>query len=187
MAFPPGVGAVPAFPKQTVEAKTDFPFPLNAIFGISFRPTPKWNFEFDADYTDWSCLDSITIQQAKGFAPLLPQNIPVAFGWQPSWYYEFGATRFLDKSWSVSAGYIFNENCVPDAHYSPLVADLDRHFFSVGAGHKGERFDFDIAYQFGYGPARTVTSSAPSATGQTADGRYEFLSHAVLVTVGMHF
>jgi hypothetical protein len=69
---------------------------------------------------------------------------------------------------------------------------LDRYFFSVGAGHKGKRFDFDIAYQFGYGPAHTVTGSTPSTiggqiAGQTANGTYDFISHAVLVTVGLHF
>ena len=187
VAFPPGVEAVPAFPEQRVNAGGSFPFPLNAIFGISYRPTPRWNFEFNADYTDWSSLGTLTIQQAAPFPPLLPQNIPLTFNWQPSWYYEFGATRYLANGWSVSAGYIYNENSVPDAHYSPLVADLDRHFWSLGTGFKGERFDFYIAYQFGYGPTRTVTGSAPSATGQTADGRYEFFSHAVLLTAGWHF
>jgi long-chain fatty acid transport protein len=96
-------------------------------------------------------------------------------------------TRYLNKGWLVSAGYIFNENSVPSNYYSPLVADMDRHFFSVGAGYRGKRFDFDIAYQFGYGPTRTVSGSAPSAAGQTADGQYGFLSNAIAVSVGLHF
>ena len=29
-------------------------FPLTAVVGVSYGPTPKWNIEFDADYTDWS-------------------------------------------------------------------------------------------------------------------------------------
>ena len=70
-------------------------------------------------------------------------------------------TRYFDNGWHVSAGYAFDENSVPDAHYSPLAADLDRHFFSVGAGFRGKRFDIDLAYQFGYGPAHTVTGSTP--------------------------
>ncbi len=186
-AFPPGVGAVPAFPDQRVGASAKFPFPLSVVMGISYRPTPKWNFEFDADYADWSTLGTVTIEQAHGFGTLIPQNLPVKFDWQPSWYYEFGGTRYLNDGWSVSAGYIFNENSVPDSHYTPAVADLDRHFFSIGAGHKGKRYDFDVAYQFGYGPTRTVTDSAVSAAGQTANGRYEYFSHAILLTVGMHF
>ncbi len=31
-----------------------YTFPLTAVFGVSYRPTPKWNLEFDADCTDWS-------------------------------------------------------------------------------------------------------------------------------------
>jgi hypothetical protein len=65
--------------------------------------------------------------------------------------------------------------------------DLDRHFFSIGTGFAGKHFGFDAAYQFGYGPTRTVTASAPSATGQTADGQYDFLSHAVFLTASWHF
>lgn len=188
--FPPGAPPqfqVPAFPKQVVGANADFEFPLNAIFGVSYRPTPQWNFEFNADYTDWSSLQTVTIKQANGFNGLIPQNLPLVLNWEPSWYYEFGATRYLNNGWSISAGYIFNENSVPDAHYNPIVADLDRHFLSIGAGHKAEHLSFDVAYQFGYGPTRTVSGSAPSATGQTADGDYKYFSHALFVTVGWHF
>ncbi len=81
--------------------------------------------------------------------------------WQASWIYELGVTRYFANGWHVSAGYVYNETSVPDAYYTPLAADLDRHFFSVGAGYKGERFDCDIAYQLGYGPAHTVTGSTP--------------------------
>jgi long-chain fatty acid transport protein len=168
-------------------ADANFSFPLNAAFGISYRPTPKWNLEFDADYTDWSSVGTLTIQQSSSLPPLMPQNVPTVLNWQPSWLYEFGVTRYFDNGWHVSAGYVYNENSVPDAHYTPMVADLDRHFFSVGTGHKGKVFDFDVAYQFSYGPDRTVTGSAPSAIGQTADGTYSSISHAVLLTVGMHF
>jgi hypothetical protein len=64
---------------------------------------------------------------------------------------------------------------------------MDRHFLSVGTGFRGSQFSFDAAYQFGYGPTRTVRGSAPSAIGQTADGDYEFLSHAVFLTAGWQF
>ena len=68
----------------------------------------------------------------------MSQNVPTILNWQPSWLYEFGVTRYFDNGWHVSAGYVYNENSVPDAHYTPMVADLDRHFFSVGTGHKGK-------------------------------------------------
>ena len=43
-----------SYPPVNQPAQVDFKFPLTAVFGISYRPTPKWNIEFDADYTDWS-------------------------------------------------------------------------------------------------------------------------------------
>jgi long-chain fatty acid transport protein len=187
VAYPPGVGVVPAFPSQSSDANASFEFPLNVVCGISYRPTTNWNFEFNADYTDWSSLGTVTIKQVSGFGGLISQDVPLVLNWQPSWYYEFGATRYLGDGWSVSAGYIYNENSVPDATYNPLVADLNRHFISVGTGHKGKHFSFDVAYQFGFGPTRTVTGSAPSITGQTADGQYEFFSQAVFLTAAWHF
>jgi len=174
-------------PTMYSAASADYPFPLEAVFGISYRPTPKWNLEFNADYTDWSALTTVTIHQTTP-PPIVPiSNIPVTFDWQSSWYYEFGATRYFDNGWHVSAGYIFNENSVPDAHYTPLVTDMDKHFFSVGTGFKGKQFDLDIAYQLGYGPTRTVTGNASSPAGQTADGNYKFFSQAIAVSVGWHF
>jgi long-chain fatty acid transport protein len=175
-------------------AQADFTFPLTAVFGISYRPTPKWNLEFDADYTDWSSFGTINIRQ--GQAPPnsipLPDHPTLILDWQASWMYELGATRYFDNGWHASAGFVYNENSVPNAYYTPLAADLDRYFFSVGAGRKGKRFDFDVTYQLGYGPAHTVIGSTPSTiagkiAGQTADGKYDFISHAVMLTVGMHF
>ena len=175
------------------DASASFTFPLTTVLGVSYRPTPKWNIEFDANYTDWSSFDTVTIEQSP--PPVtnpFHQNIPVNLGWQASWMYEFGMTRYFDNGWHVSAGYVFNENSVPDTYYTPLAADMDRHFFSIGTGYKGKQFDFDITYQFGYGPTHTVTGSTPSSTpgqfaGETADGKYDFISHAVSVSAGWHF
>ena len=183
---PPAPFPVPPYRFRS-PAHAEFEFPMNAIFGISYRPNPSWNLEFNADYTDWSSVGTLRIQQSSSLPPLLPKQVPVVLNWQPSWYYEFGATRYLPKGWQVSAGYIFNQNSVQDATYTPLVSDLDRHFFTVGTGHKGKVFDFDIAYQLGYGAAHTVKGSMTSAAGQSADGTYDFLSHAVVVTLGLHF
>lgn len=182
----------PFIQPTALPASAEFEFPYTVVLGVSFRPTPKWNLEFNADYTDWSSLDTVTIYQHETPPFPVQQDVPFTLNWQASWMYEFGATRYFDNGWHASAGYLFNENSVPNDYYSPLAADLDRHFVTVGAGRKGRRFDFDVTYQFGYGPDHTVSGSSPASTpalaaGQSADGTYHFISHAVLVTVGMHF
>ena len=175
-------------------ARMNLKFPPTMVAGLSFRPTPKWNIEFDADYTDWSSFGKTSIQQQTPVPyPLNPTGaIPVTLNWQASWMYEFGVTRCFDNGWHVSAGYVFDQNSVPDNYYTPLAADLDRHFFSVGGGFRGKRYSLDVAYQLGYGPARTVAGSTPSSTpgqfaGQSADGTYNFISHAIMLTAGLNF
>jgi len=182
----------PIISATSLPASMGFTFPLTAVVGLSYRPTPKWNLEIDADYTDWSSFGTSTIRQS-GTPPFpVQQNIPVHFGWQASWMYEFGVTRYFDNGWRASAGYTFDQNSIPNTYYSPMVADMDRHFFSLGAGRTGKMVDFDVTYQLGYGPNHTVTGSTPSSTpglfsGQRADGTYAFFSQAIMVTVGLHF
>jgi long-chain fatty acid transport protein len=187
--------ATSSIPDTTLPAHSEYTFPLTAVLGVSYRPTPKWNLEFDATCTDWSSFGTTTIYQSGTTPGGFLQNVPVTLDWRTSWMYEFGVTRYFDNGWHVSAGYVFNESSVPDTYYSPLAADLDRHFFSLGAGFKGKRFDFDVAYQFGYGPTHTVTGSSPSSSPANfaspiphpADGNYRFVSSAVIVSAGVHF
>jgi long-chain fatty acid transport protein len=173
-------------------AKMDFKFPFTVVSGISYRPTPKWNVEFDADYTDWSSVGTVAIHQSATTWPV-NQDIPLQLDWQASWMYEFGVTRYFDSGWHASAGFVYNENSVPNAYYTPIVADMDRYVLSAGAGYKGKHFNFDIAYQFGYGPTHTVTGSTPpstptkNSTDENANGKYDFISHAVSVSVGWRF
>jgi long-chain fatty acid transport protein len=182
----------PFIKDQSLPAHMDLTFPLTAVGGISYRPTPKWNMEFDANCTEWSSFGTTTLYQ-EGNVPLgFQQNVPVNLNWRNSWIYEFGITRYFDSGWHLSGGYVFNQNSVPNENYSPLAADLDRHFFSIGAGYKGKVFNFDLAYQFGYGPEHTVTGSTPSSVpgqfgNQSADGKYGFISNALIVSAGIHF
>ena len=81
---------------------------------------------------------------------------------------------------------------MPSDYYDPVVADLDRHFITIGVGRSWSRYDFDIAYQYGFANAREVTGSSPPSlpgnfAGQNGDGTYDFESHGLLLSFGMRF
>lgn len=181
-----GTGTVSGtgFLDGTGPASARIPFPRHAVLGYSFRPTPDWNFEFNADWTEWSRLTTVNFKEFIG-------TTPVPFNWRSSWFYEFGVTRRFEGGWRASAGYIFSENSVPDANFSPLVPDSDRHIFSLGVGRQQARVSWDVGYQLAVGPGRTVTGNTlaiPLPAGSTtANGRYTFLSHAVTAAVGLRF
>jgi long-chain fatty acid transport protein len=175
-----------------VPASVEYDFPFTAVLGLSYRPTEKWNIEVNADFSNWSSIDTLTIRQEETPPFPVKQDIPVSLEFKDSWILKLGATRYFDSGWYASAGYVFNENSVPDNFYSPVVADLDRHFLTLGVGRKWANYSVDVAYQFGYGANREVTGSTPTSTpgrfaGQTADGTYDFISHALLFSVGMRF
>ena len=185
MDFDGHAEAIPYTAPQSADAR--FNFPQNLVLGWSFRPTPAWNLEFNADWTDWDRLNTVTLNQESAPPVYLP------FNWRSSWFYEWGATRYFQNGFALSAGYIFSENSVPDASFNPTVPDSDRHIFSLGLGRKYRHFSWDATYQFAYGPSRTVQGSPvnpnPFVPGlsESADGRYEFISHALTVSLGYTF
>ena len=182
----------PIIKPQSLGASAEFEFPWTAVFGVSYRPTPRWNIEANVDYTHWSSIDTVLIKQ-RGKAPFgVKQNVLTTLNWDNSLIYKIGATRYFDNGWHASAGYLFNQNSVPDDYYTPVVADLDRHFLSLGVGRRGQCVDFDVTYQFGFASDHKVTGSTPPSqpglfAGQDADGTYDFTSHALLVSLGWRF
>lgn len=162
------------------DAKAEFEFPQRVTFGWSYRPAPLWNFEVNADWTDWSSFSSVPIRQAV--------TVPaIQLNWHSSWYFAGGVTRKFGDGWHGSAGYIYSLNSTPDANYTPLVPDTNRHVFSIGLGRETAKWTWDVAYQLTRGTSRTVSGSAVTAAGQSADGTYDWWSHALSLSLGRKF
>jgi long-chain fatty acid transport protein len=107
------------------------------------------------------------------------QSLPL--GWQASWMFELGVTRYLANNWHVSGGYIFSEDSTPSAHFNPIIPDSNRDIFSVGVGKRYKKISWDATYQLSYGPDRTI-SGEPGI-----NGTYQFVSHALAASLGYHF
>jgi long-chain fatty acid transport protein len=162
------------------DARAQFKFPQRMTTGLSWRPATNWNVEFDADWTDWSSFGSVPIHQMTPVPPFV-------LDWQPSWSFAWGVTRKFGDDWHARGGYLYGQNSVPDAHFTPFVPDTDRHVWSVGIGRETGKWTWDVGYQLTWGTPRTVSGSAFSPAGQTADGRYQIWLHALSVSVGRKF
>jgi long-chain fatty acid transport protein len=170
-----GHATVPVVPfNANGPAAINFHFPQTVSMGYSFRPTTNWNFEVDADWSDWSDLRTVTVTPYS-------ENLP--FNWHPSWMFDFGATRYIGDGWRISGGYMYSMDSVPEADFNALVPDSDRHIFSAGIGKTYKHFRCDLAYQFAWGPSRTIGTD----NNALADGRYQFTSHAISINFGYRF
>ncbi len=170
---PFGPFEVPGFDSRE-DSDASFDLPQNIVFGYSFRPTDDWNFEFNLDWTDWDSLNTVTLHQASG-------DVALPFNWESSFFYEFGITKKFSHGISASVGYIYSENSVPNESFSPAIPDSNRHIFSAGLGQRYEHFNWYLAYQYSYGPRRTIAQNT------VADGDYRFDSHAVTLSLGYDF
>ena len=99
--------------------------------------------------------------------------------------YMAGGSYHFDGNWTVSAGYIFSENSVPDEWFNPGIPDSDRHVFSVGATKAFDRLSLAAAFQYGYGPGRKIANT--TIPGALANGEYEFESVALVLAAGYRF
>jgi long-chain fatty acid transport protein len=175
---------LPGLPTLSGSSQAEIRFPQFAMAGVSFRPTPKWNFEVNLDWTDWDNLNEIVLSGV----PLMGE-VTVPLNYRSSWMYQFGATRDLGRGYALSAGYFFSENSSPDQNFTPLVPDSDLHLGSVGLSYRGIRWNWAAAYHFGYNAGREVRGSGFSMTAptETADGTYRVLNHAFNLSAAFKF
>jgi long-chain fatty acid transport protein len=165
----------PYAPATDTTAEVEFPQIVTA--GISYRPTPKWNVEFNVDWTDWDTLNTINFEgTAMG-------TVPFPLNWESSFLYEFGVTRYLDNGYYVAAGYFFSENSTPDEYFTPVVPDTDLHVASVGVGYKGEKWRWALSGQLITGAWREVNNSVYP----NVNGRYQWFNQAINLSLGYRF
>jgi long-chain fatty acid transport protein len=154
-------------------------FPQFVVAGISFRPTEKWNLECNVDWTDWDTVNEVKFKNTS-FG-----TVPFVLNYRSSFMYEFGITRKLPQGYFASIGYFFSENSSPDQNFTPIIPDGDLHLASIGFGHKGDRWDWALAYHIASnGSGREVKGSLP---GGLADGTYKTLNQGIDLSVAFKF
>jgi len=161
-------------------ASSKLDFPQIIIAGVSFRPTPEWNVEFDVDWADWNSVDNLSINGA----PVPTRRLD----WHDSFMYEVGVTRYLKKGYYVSAGYFFSEASTPSSSFTPMVPDTDLHIGSLGAGYRSQSWSWALAFQAIGGGWRSVNvdpSAGPNAA--TGSGKYRLFTPTVSFSIGYKF
>lgn len=159
----------------SVATSSTIDFPQIAIGGISFRPTPKWNIEFDLDWADWNSVGSLAIQGVSNRR----------LDWQSTFMYEVGVTRYFDNGYYLSVGYFFSPASTSTQYFTPLDPDTDLHVGSVGGGYKGKHWDWAAAFQLIAGGWRSVT--VDSSINPTVNGQYRLFTPTLSFSVGYHF
>lgn len=155
-------------------------FPENIAVGWQWDFLPGWQGEVAVDWTNWERVNTLHLS-AGPLSSALPLN------WKASSYYGVGVTRQCTANVSVSAGYNYSENSVPDSSLTPALPDVDRHLLSGGVFWNAGRWQIGAVLQHGFKAERTVRGPAPDGLGGSFAGRFENALWAGELSVALKF
>ena len=165
-----GTERVIALGLENAVAYNGIALPATAALSYNFTPSAKWDLGVSVEWINWDSLNTVSPQ--GGVA-----NQALAFDWDTSYMYELGGTYVTDNGWSFSAGYVYNQNSLPDSTFNPAVSDADRHWLSCGLGRQYEQLSWYLAYQYAFSE-RTVTQNA-----QGLNGDYQAEANSLMLTL----
>lgn len=151
---------------------TQFSLPTTVSFGVAYDGIERLLLASDVRYFDYSTTKLLGVPPAQGGA-----------GWSSIWSVSFGARYMLNERMSVQAGYLYNENPVPDNFvlFNTQLPATTMHTISAGAFMQvNDSIGMSLAYVHGF--ENTITGSAFPIVGTSSTLQTSYDS----IVVGLH-
>jgi long-chain fatty acid transport protein len=123
-------------------ASTTLPFPDQFVVGAAIRPNAQFALFADYQFTNWSLLDQIVIDNERAPTTTLVQSFDNTHG------IRLGAEYTLGGGTIIRGGFDAHGAGAPDQTVTPLLPEASRREVAVGVGIPIQRARLDVAYQF---------------------------------------
>ena len=149
------------------DAEVDLVWPQSVGAGIAHFVTEQHRVSADVVWYDWSrAFDQVDLKFTNASNPLVPiiagpvvrDSFPL--NWEDSVSVRLGYEFFRTPSDVIRTGYIYNAPNIPGSTLTPLIPATMEHSFTVGYGKCWHIWRSDFAYQYAWGPNRSVGTSA---------------------------
>ncbi|MDR8523336.1 MULTISPECIES: OmpP1/FadL family transporter [Shewanella] len=137
--------------------------PIPDIFQVAgfHQLTDTFALHYTAQMTTWGDFHEITVSD--------PAEAQLKkYAWDDSWLFSVGGTYTLNNSWTLRAGYMFDQGVVGEVS-SISIPDSDRQWYTMGATYnlsKHTSLDFGIAFVRGEETQLTEHSAVLAQVGQ---------------------
>ena len=173
-------GGVSSFSTRAIQKLT---LPQSVTLGYSLKPTSKWKFNFDLEWTDWSQYKQQTTFYPDltngGEVSVLGMGNPQQRSWRSVWSESLGAEYSLTDNFRVRAGYEHHQTPVPKGTFDTAFPDSDSNAYTTGFGYDiTKNLTFDVAYVAVFYESRSIGNTvAPLFGPGTLSGKYsEFVN-----------
>jgi long-chain fatty acid transport protein len=189
------LGVTPAPLTSSFDAEVDLVWPRYVAGGIShfFGDCNRHRVSAEVVWFDWShAFDRIDLQLSDSSNPVIPallgptvrESFPL--NWDDSVSVRLGYEFFFTNCDVVRLGYIYHPNPIPNETLTPYIPAILEHAVSVGYGRQGERWGFNVAYQYSFGPEENVGRSA-LAGGDFDNSRFESEAHWLTLSFTLRY
>ncbi len=182
--------AIPGLDQGTFH--TQLPLPTTVTWGVSFRPTPKWEFAVDLQWVGWSAYKELNVafnEQELGI-----DDIYSVKNYSNTLAFRFGGQYRASDLLTARMGMYVDESPVSSDYLNPETPSMTKVAYTAGLSLRLTRFmSIDLAYCY-------VSSADPERTGSypiysypdrkfegVFSGNYRLHAHVFSVGVGFSF
>jgi len=98
--------------------------------GLYHELSPQWALMGEAQYTNWSLFDHLSIDNKTGVDTYVNED------WKDAYFFSVGATYKPSEKWKLQGGVAYDLSPVPEAHRTARIPDQDRLWLSGGVGYQ---------------------------------------------------
>lgn len=169
-------------------AQTSITLPDLIQLGVSYRASNSLTLNGDLEYTWWQTYDRLVITSS------VPNfNTTDEKQWDNTFILRIGGQYKLSEQWKLRAGYMYDQNPVPEDRFETRIPDSDRQGVSIGAGYSSGNMTVDAAYLYLRFNKRTIDNSLadndinPLTPDDSLNGTYKSQAHLAALTIGYKF
>lgn len=169
---------------------TRLTLPAQAVVGAAIRPVPALLLLADYQWTGWSSFDEAPIDFQSDAAA----DQTLVLDYRDTDTYRLGAQFDTNEALTLRAGFIYNTAAQEEFSVSPLLAEAERNYYTLGLGYRfTDVLRVDAGYQLVDQSDRRgrVRGRAPGLTDAQLQalnvGVYESEVNVFNVTLSYHF
>lgn len=174
---------------QNTGGSADITLPAQVTAGMAYAFTDRLTVEAGVRWEGWSAFDELKIKLDQ---PVLFQTSQtLEKDWDDTWTYNVGGNYRLNERLSLSAGYLYQQNAVPDETFDPSTPDADCHLFCIGADVHWKRATLGLSYAYQLAEDRDKENAVGLAAADdptpNANGEYSAGFHLIAASVTIRF
>ncbi|KAB0464032.1 MULTISPECIES: outer membrane protein transport protein [Vibrio] len=143
----------------------------------------KFAVHYSVQWIGWGAFDQIDFDNLQG-SPL-GSTYAKQYQWQDGWHYAIGGTYYLNDTWTLRTGYMYDTSAQDDLT-SISVPDSDRQWFSAGfTYHIDTVSNVDFGFTYLMGDDVNVSENTQLGTGLSTG--VNATTHADAILLGLQY